>query len=258
MSGTEEKKQTISAYIITKDEENNIDRAIESVRWMDEIIVLDSGSSDRTVEKAEKLGAKISVSEFEGFVKQKNKAMDLCSGDWIFNLDADEEVTEELKESVEKLIGRGHQDGSPHFYRISRKTLYMGRWLTHCYSETRARLSKKGCAGWQGEVLHEELIGNGKPGYLHGDLLHRPYSNLSDHIMTIQRYSELWAEREAKAGRKSSIFDIILRPCARFIKLYILRAGFLDGVPGFIASVMGTWYTFLRYARLYEITRIAE
>lgn len=250
----------ISAYIITKNEEKNISRALTSVQWMDECIVLDSGSVDETVEIAKKLGVKVSIEAFKDFTTQKNRAMELCSGQWLFNLDADEEVTPELRKSIEDVVFGKQSSDVLSAFRVSRKILYMGRWMKHCgwYPEYRVRLSKKGCAEWRGEVLHERLVGNGKSGLLSGDLLHRPYENLGDHLRTITRYTELWAQRESSRGRKSNIFDIVMRPCAKFFKMYILKAGFLDFSPGLIASLMGAFYTFMKYARLFELSRSFE
>ena len=228
---------------------------------MDEVVVLDSGSIDRTVEKAEKMGAAVSVSEFMGYVDQKNKAMDLCHGDWMFNLDADEEVTSELRKSIEEAIFCHQQsDDMPKIYNITRKTWYMGRWIKHCgwYPEYRIRLSKRGHARWQGDILHEVLQGNGRPGFLSGDLLHRPYGDLGEHLKTIEHYSALWAKREVLAGHTSSLMDITLRPFAKFMRMYFLSFGILDRGPGFIASSMGAWYIFMKYVRLYESTRVLK
>ena len=258
MSEEPETKPTVSAYIITRNEEKNIARALKSVEWMDEIVILDSGSTDDTVRIAEELGAKVTVSEFRGFVVQKNAAMDLCTGEWLFNLDADEEVTVDLRASIERIVAEEGYGSS--LYRVSRKTWYLGRWIEHCgwYPEYRTRLSRRGDARWTGEVLHETLTGEEPAGLLTGDLLHRPYSDLGEHLTTIGRYTYLWAEREASGGRTASAGDLVFRPPAKFMKMYILRGGFKDGVPGFVASVMGAWYTFLKYARLYEYSGISE
>jgi len=250
------KRATISAYIISKNEENNIGRAIGSVHWMDEVIVLDSGSTDKTVDIAKKLGAKVSHASFSNFVEQKNRAMDLCSEEWVFNLDADEEVTPELKYSLMEVISKEESANITEVYSVSRRIFYMGRWIRHCgwYPEYRERLSKKGRAVWKGNVLHERLASQGSVGILDGDLLHRPYSNLGDHLKTIDRYSLLWAQREAESGRKTGLFSIITRPSVKFLKMFIIRAGFLDYGPGLIASVMGSFYTFMKYAKLYELS----
>ncbi len=264
----------ISAYIITKNEEKNIGRALESVRWIDELIVLDSGSTDDTVEIAKNLGAKVTIEAFKGFVKQKSRAMELCAGKWLFNLDADEEVTPELRKSIESVLS-GERDkflkrtlksmssDMPVLFNVCRKTCYLGRWMKHCgwYPEFRARLSRREHARWEGEELHEQLEkfdkleGDSKKGFLKGDLLHRPYDDLGAHLKAIDCYTEMFAKREASHGRKAGFIDILIRPFAAFFKMYILKAGFMDYGPGLIASMMGAWYTFMKYARLYEFDR---
>lgn len=251
-----ERKPSVSAYIITRDEELNIGRAIESVRWMDEVVVLDSGSADGTVEIAERLGAKVLVEPFRGFAAQKNRAMELCSGDWVFNLDADEEVTPELRDSILAVLDTGDSA----VYRVRRKTWYMGRWIRHCgwYPELRERLLRKGSGQWEGDALHESLRGIGHTGILSGDLQHRPYAGLGMHVKKIEIYAELWARRELSRGRRATFLDLAGRPAVRFLKMYLLRAGFLDGIPGLAVSVMGAWYAFMKYARLYEMSRNSE
>jgi len=223
---------------------------------MDELIVLDSGSTDNTVAIAEKFGTNVIAEEFKSFTMQKNRAMELCTGDWLFNLDADEEVTPELRKSIEKIITSAPSPDQPVVYNVCRKTQYMGRWMKHCgwYPEFRTRLSRKGHAVWKGESIHEKLEGDSSAGLITGDLLHRPYANLGEHLKTINYYSGLWAQREATRGRTTSIIGITFRPVAKSLKMYILQAGYLDCVPGLIASMMGAWYTFIKYARLYELS----
>jgi (heptosyl)LPS beta-1,4-glucosyltransferase len=254
------KRPAISAYLITRNEEKNIARSIESVRWMDEVVVLDSGSTDRTVEIAERMGAKVWIEPFQGFVIQKNRAMEFCTGEWMFNLDADEEVTPELRESILVSIAGTGTEKSPSVFAVCRRTRYMGRWIRHCgwYPEYRERLSRKGCARWEGEMLHEGLRGEGAVSRLAGDLLHRPYDDLGAHVRKIDEYTNIWARRELSKGRRAGLSDLAGRPAARFMKMYFLRAGFLDGIPGFAVSVMGAWYTFMKYARLYEMARSSE
>jgi glycosyltransferase involved in cell wall biosynthesis len=222
---------------------------------MDEVVVLDSGSTDCTVDIARGLGARVETMEFKGFVEQKNVAMDLCTGDWLFNLDADEEVTPVLRESIERVIDKEGGDCCA-VWSVPRRTFYFGRWMNHCgwYPEWRPRMSRRGSARWQGEALHETLAGDGATGKLMGDLKHRPYEDLGEHLDTLARYTRIWANREAGRGRSASIIDMVFRPPVRFVKMYLLRLGFLDGLPGLIASVMGAYYVFLKYARLYELT----
>jgi len=252
-----DKYPLISAYIITKNEEENIGCALESVQWVDELIILDSGSTDNTVEIAKIFGAKVVTEEFKGFVVQKNRAMKLCKGEWLFNLDADEEVTPELRKSIESVIFSEPSSDIPVLFKVMRENKYMGRWMKHCgwYPEFKTRLSRRGHAKWKGEVLHEKLEGDGPIGFISGNLLHRPYANLGEHLRTIDSYSELWAKREASKGRTTGFVDILIRPLLKFFKMYILKAGFMDRGQGLIASIMGFWYTFMKYARLYELSR---
>ncbi|MFC1508948.1 glycosyltransferase family 2 protein [Candidatus Omnitrophota bacterium] len=254
---TSGRETTISAYFITKNEENTLGRAIESVRWMNEIIVLDSGSTDKTVEIAERLGAKVSYAPFNSFHEQKSRAMKLCTGDWTINIDADEEVTPELRLSIEQVLTTGDSPGKPYIYKICRKNNYLGRWIKHCgwYPEYRTRLAKTGHAHWEAVPFPERLAGDGPVGVLSGDLLHRPYADLGAHLKSIDRYTSMWAHSEAESGRTTGLLNLLLRPAAKFIKMYLIRGGFLDLGPGLIASLMGAWYTFMKYARLYELSR---
>ncbi len=227
---------------------------------MDEVVVLDSESGDGTVEKAKSLGARVAVRPFTGFVEQKNAAMDLCRGEWLFNVDADEEVTDELRTSIEALAGEKDAGDSPSVFSVTRRTWYWGRWIRHCgwYPEYRQRLSRRGAARWEGDIVHEKLVGNGPAGTLSGDLLHRPYPTLSAHAEKIGRYADMWARQKRDGGASASVFDLLLHPPARFMKMYVLRGGFLDGTAGFVASAMGAWYTFVKYARLLEFSRKVE
>ena len=247
-------RATVSAYIITLDEHDTITRAITSVSWMDEIIVIDSGSTDGTVELAADLGATVIHHSFDDFVTQKNVALSHCTSDWAFNLDADEEMTPELRRSVESALAGTHADTDPTAYRIPRRTWSLNRWIRHCgwYPEYRVRLSRAGDASWQGERLHEHLAPTGTVGTLDGDLLHRPYDNLTDHLTRIARYGSMWSEREYAAGRRAGVIDLLLRPLVRFLKMYLVRAGYLDGIAGLIASIMGGYYVFMKYACLRE------
>ncbi len=244
----------ISAYLITLNEIDTIERAVRSVSWMDEVVVLDSGSTDGTQDAARALGAKVAVAPFHDFVSQKNDALKRCTGDWVFNLDADEEVTPELRRSIEAAVANIEGWAG---YRVTRRTWYFDRWIRHCgwYPEYRVRLTRSGSAQWEGTVLHESLAVNGRVGTIKGDLLHRPYDDLADHTARILRYADLWAEREFTAGRKAALSDLLVRPAARFVRMYLLRRGFIDGTAGLLASLMGAHYVFMKYARLLERSR---
>jgi len=248
---------TISAYIITKNAEATIGVSLRSISWADEIVVVDSGSTDKTVEICEKAGARVYNEPFRGFVEQKNLAMSYCHCDWVFNLDADEEVTPELKRSILEVSKNPNPSSDIAIYTVTRKTWYMGRWILHSgwYPEYRVRLSRKEKARWVGEMLHEKLEGDGDIGRLSGDLLHRPYADLGEHMRKMNVYTDIWARKEKTRGRKASWCDILFRPIVSFTKMYVLRCGFLDFGPGLIISIMGAWYTFMKYARLLELWR---
>jgi len=248
-------RPAVSVYIITLNEEEMIGRVLDSVRWADEIIVVDSGSRDRTVDICREAGARVVHRDLDSFVTQKNFALNLCRGEWALNIDADEEVSEVLAASLRDLVG-GNRQKSADVFRINRRTWYLGRWIRHCgwYPEYRVRLSRMGMAAWKGSVLHEYLepLNGVDTGVLSGDLLHRPYRNVSHHVTKIARYADMWAERELSAGRRPGVWDILVHPAGRFVKMYIVKRGFLDGVPGLIVSMLGAVYTFLKYARLWE------
>ena len=248
----------LSVYLIVRNEEKNIRTALESVKWADEIVIVDSGSVDNTVKIAREYGAKIFDEEFRGYTLQKNSAMGHCSGQWLLNIDADEEVSDDLRKSIEFIIFQNNIEKVYDSYKINRKNFYLGKWIKHCgwYPEYRIRLSQRGSSKWVGETLHEKLESSGESGFLKGDLLHRPYENLGVHLDKIRKYSEIWAEKEVKNGRKSKKINLFSRPAIRFIKMFILKAGFLDGMPGLIASIMGSYYVFMKYARLYEIDKV--
>ena len=246
-------RTVVSVYIITLNEERSIRRAIESVGWADEIVVLDSGSTDATCDIARQSGARVEMRTFEGFASQKSAAMNLCRGEWLLNIDADEEVTPELKASIQYIVNEN--DNTMEVYEVNRKTWYLGRWILHCgwYPEYRARLSRTGRASWRGGMIHEYLASDTSYARLEGHLLHRPYENLSNHLNKIARYADIWAREQAGQGSRTGWSDMLIRPLVRFVKMFILKGGFLDGLPGLAASVMGSFYVFMKYARLYEI-----
>ena len=252
-------QSTISAYIISLNEEENIARAITSVSWMDEVVVLDSGSTDDTLAIARSLGAKTAVEPFAGYSTQKNRAMKLCGSEWLFNIDADEEMTAELADSIRKFFDSASV-GVRDCYEMTRKTWYFGRWIKHCgwYPEYRTRLSRAKSSRWTGGYLHEHLEGKTSPGRLEGDLLHRPYRDLNDHFQTIGRYSRIWAKEKASEGKRAGVVAMIVHPVGKFLKMFVLRSGFRDGVPGFMASVMGCVYVFMKYAHLSELQRKSQ
>ncbi len=240
----------LSVLILTKDEEKNIERAIRSVQGLaQEVVVLDSGSTDRTVEIAKELGAKVFFREWKGYPDQLNYGIGLCSGDWVFVLDADEEVSKELRESIGQAIKNPKHD----IYMVSRRTYYLGDFLKHAwYPEWRIRLFRKGEVRFEG-LLHERAVFSGSVGRLKGDLYHYSYKSLKDQYLKTVHYAYTMAEIMKSEGKRFRLYKLIFNPLWHFIKVYFVQLGFLDGLRGFMVALSAFFYTFLKYKFLYEL-----
>jgi glycosyltransferase involved in cell wall biosynthesis len=238
----------ISATIITHNEERNLPRAIESLRCADEILVVDSGSSDRTMEIAEKLGAKIIDSPWPGYAKQKNLAAERAENDWILSLDADESLSEALEAEIWRLKKNGPQFDA---YTMPRQARYLGRWIKHSgwYPDRKIRLYHRAKATWVGDFVHESVEVKGTLGHLDGNLLHFTCDSLSEHLKTMDRYTTLAAEQLVESGLKVTWGRLIFEPPWTFLNTYVLKAGFLDGVEGLAIANMAALYNFLKYAK---------
>lgn len=238
----------ISATIIAVNEELKIARAIESLRCCDEIVVVDSGSSDRTVEIARNLGARVVESPWPGYAKQKNLAAAAAENDWIFSLDADEALSEALEAEIWQLKKTG-----PAFdaYTMPRMAKYLGRWILHSgwYPDRKVRLYDRRKAAWVGEFVHESVEVKGNVGHLKYNLLHHTCDSLSEHLRTLDRYTTLAAQEVVANGRKVSAANLVAEPVWTFLRTYIVQAGFLDGYEGLIIANMAAAYTFLKYAK---------
>lgn len=238
----------ISATIITCDEERNIARAIESLRCCDEILVVDSGSTDRTVEIAEKLGARVIESPWPGYAKQKNLAAAKASHDWIFSLDADEALSEALEAEIWQLKKNGpDHDG----YTVPRMAQYLGRWILHSgwYPDRKVRLYDRRKATWVGEYVHESVRVQGSRGHLRSNLLHYTCESISEHLRTLDRYTTLAAQEVVARRQKVAWPNLILDPAWTFLRTYFLQLGFLDGLEGLMIAYMAATYSFLKYAK---------
>jgi glycosyltransferase involved in cell wall biosynthesis len=246
---------TLSVVIITFNEEANLPRTLESVKWADEIIVVDSGSTDRTVEIAKNYGAKVWIEPWKGFAAQKNSALDKATCDWILSLDADEEATPELKREVEDVIcDQSAKDG----YLIPRLNLFLSRPMRYggLYPDRKLRLFRRGAAQFESRLVHEDAKLNGVAGTLTGDLIHHAYPTLSSYIEHMNRYSSLGAEMAQQKGNSGfSFINIPLRPFFTFIYNYFFRLGFLDGREGLLLHLYHSAYVSWKYAKLWELTR---
>lgn len=241
----------ISISIICFNEEKKIRRCLESVKWADEIVVLDSFSTDNTLNICREYTGKIFQHAFDGHIQQKNRAMGFCSNEWIFCIDADEVVTDELRNSIRSLnLDNKNVKG----YSSARRVFYIGKWINHggWYPDYKVRLVNKKFANWGGINPHDELKVNGKTSRLAGDLLHYSYENVSAHINQVNKFTDIISGEYKKVGEKPSVLNLALRPFYKFIKMYFIKLGFLDGTRGFIIACIGAFYVFMKFVKLYE------
>jgi glycosyltransferase involved in cell wall biosynthesis len=244
-------RPALSVTIITLNEEANLARAIESVRWAEEVVVVDSGSTDRTVEIARRLGARVLENAWPGYGAQKNFAQKQASHDWVLNIDADEAVPPELAREIE---GALESPGATRGFRLPRKTYYLGRWIRHggWYPGYLTRLADRRHARWSEPAVHEELEVDGEVGTLASPLEHHSFASIQDQIETNLRFSRLGSEDLVRRGRRPSVARMLLKPVGKFLETYLVKRGFLDGLPGFIISVNAAHSIFLKYAYLME------
>lgn len=238
----------ISATIITYNEERNLPRAIESLRCCDEIVVVDSGSTDRTTEIAERFGARVLEANWRGYAGQKNYASDQATYDWVLSIDADEALSEDLEGEIWSLKKKGPDCDA---YTVPRLAQYLGRWILHSgwYPDRKIRLFDRRKASWRGEYVHESVFCDGKVGQLEGNLLHYTCDSLTEHLKTMDRYTTLAAEEVVARKTNIGYRHLLVDPCWTFFKSYIVQRGFLDGVEGLSIAYMASLYTFLKYAK---------
>jgi glycosyltransferase involved in cell wall biosynthesis len=238
----------ISAAIITFNEERNIARVIESLRCCDEILVLDSGSNDRTVEIAGKLGARVEEASWHGYAAQKNIAAELAANDWVLSLDADES----LSEALEAEIWHIKKTGARYYgYTMPRLAQYLGRWILHSgwYPDRKVRLFDRRKAQWVGEFVHESVKVDGPVGHLESNLLHFTCSSLSEHLRTMDTYTTLAAQEIVTRGKTISFPRLLLDPPWTIFRTYVVKLGFLDGMEGLTIAYMAGLYNFVKYAK---------
>lgn len=238
----------ISATIITFNEERNVSRVIESLRCCDEILVLDSGSNDRTVEIATKLGARVEEASWHGYAAQKNIAAELATHDWILSLDADESVSEALEAEIWHIKKSGPRfDG----YTMPRLAQYLGRWILHSgwYPDRKVRLFNRKKARWVGDFVHESVQVVGSVGHLKSNLLHFTCNSLSEHLRSMDGYTTLAAQEIAAREQNIALGRLLLDPPWTFFRTYVLKLGFLDGVEGLSIAYMAALYNFVKYAK---------
>ncbi|HXC92645.1 MAG TPA: glycosyltransferase family 2 protein [Geobacteraceae bacterium] len=242
----------ISATVIVKNEEKNIFDCLNSLDFADEIIVVDSGSSDRTGEICSS-HPKVRFYEraWEGFGRQKNIAAGLAANDWILNVDADERVTPELLLAIRAADFNGYAG-----FRVARRNFFGGRWIRYCgwYPDYNIRLYSRRLGSFKERAVHEAVECSGEVGKLQGDLLHYSYSSVSDYLQRMDRYSSLAAEEIVKSGRNPGYCHLLLRPAFTFFKMYLLKLGIFEGYLGFQLSILYSMYTFAKYAKAVELS----
>lgn len=247
----------ITATIITLNEERNIARAAESLRCCDEILIVDSGSSDRTLELARGLGARVIETTWRGYAQQKNFAAAEASHDWILSLDADEALSESLEGEIWNLKKNTAASGALlDAYTMPRLAQYLGRWILHSgwYPDRKVRLYRRDRAQWVGDFVHESVQVQGRIGHLDGNLLHYTCDSLSQHLRTMDRYTTLAAEEIVARKKSVSASRLIVDPGWTFVKSYLIQRGFQDGREGLIIAYMAAMYTFLKYAKARKLT----
>jgi len=245
----------LSVITITYNEEENIRDCLESVKWSDEIVIVDSFSSDKTVEIALRYTPRVFQNRWTNFSQQKSLALKKASNEWVLSIDADERVTPELKEEILGILNsQSHPfDG----YYIGRRNHYLGKFIRHCgwYPDYQLRLFRKGKGRFNERSVHESVVMDGQKGYLKFFLNHYSYRSLSDHLNRIDRFTSLAAEEMFTDGKRARTFDFLFRPLTRFVRMYLIKRGYLDGVYGLIVSIMGSFYVFLKYLKLWELSR---
>lgn len=245
----------LSVCIIAFNEEERLPACLASVAFADEIVVVDSHSTDRTRELAAAAGARVIERPFPGHVEQKNFAAAQARGAWVLSLDADERLSAALAEEIQRVLAA--DDPRYVAWEMPRCTWYLGRWIRHgaWYPDRKLRLWRRGHAQWRGRNPHDHAFADGPVGRLRGDLLHLSYRDVADHLRTIDKFTTIMAGERAKEGERFRWTSLLFSPPFRFVRDYLLKRGFLDGAAGFLIAVLAAYYVFLRHLKLWELQR---
>ncbi len=249
----------LSVYVIAYNDEPNMQACLESVAgWGEELIVVDSHSTDRTAVISRAYTDKVYQVDFKGFGDLRNQAVAFTTHEWVFSLDSDERMTPELKDEIQLLLDRGPDKDA---YFVPRKNYFLGRWIKHCgwYPDYRQpQLFRKSRFRYREELVHESFDCDGPVGFLKRPALQYPFRDIDHYVAKQDRYSDLMARRMVEQGRKFFFHQMLTRPLGSVFKMYVLRAGFLDGMPGLILSGLYAYYTFLKYAKFWESSSVAK
>ena len=249
----------LSVVIITYNEEENIKDCLESVKWAEEIIVVDSFSQDKTVEICREFTDKIYLKDFKGYALEKNFGIEKAQGEWILNIDADERVSPQLQKEIEGIL----KEGTPYSgFLIPRKNYFLGKWMRYggWYPDRLLRLFKKEKGKFELREVHEKVLVEGELGFLSSPLIHNTYKNITQYIKKQNNYSTLAARELAKTKKdfKGSIFNLSLQIILKFLETYIYKGGVLDGLYGFLVSVLSSFFVFVKWTKLWEMQRKNE
>jgi glycosyltransferase involved in cell wall biosynthesis len=245
----------ISVILITKDAAAHVERALRSVAWADERIVVDCGSRDATMALAAPLATRVETHPWAGYGAQKNHAASLASHDWVLSLDADEAITVALREQIAALP----LDPAAAAFRMPRVTWYLGQWIrtTDWYPDRAVRLYDRRRAQWDDRPVHESLVVRGDVADLTGEIEHRPYTDVAEHLARMNHYTTLAAAQMHAQGREARAWHLLLHPPAAFLRNYVARGGYRDGAAGLIVSMLGGVYVLQKYVKLWERQRQA-
>ena len=243
----------LSAVLITRNAARVLEPCLDSVAFADEIVIVDSGSTDATLEIAARKGARVVSKEWLGFGRQKQFAVEQARNDWVLCVDADERVSPALARSIQ---GALTAPAAP-VYRMPRRNRFLGRWLAHGegYPDWSPRLFNRLNARWSDDLVHEKVLFSVTPGTLGGDLMHDSFDDLAAYLERQNRYTTLAARQAFEQGRGANLLHLVLSPAVRFIKFYLVRLGFLDGLPGLVHISIGCMNSYLKYAKLIELRR---
>jgi len=247
-------REKISACVITFNEERKIRRCLQSLAWCDELVVVDSFSTDHTVEICREFTDRVYQREWLGYVGQRNTVRELAQHPWILFLDSDEEVSPGLREEILAEFERGHN--ATIGYEFPRQVYYLGRWIRHgeWYPDVKLRLFRKDCGRTEGQEPHDKVVVTGRVKRLKNAIWHYTYDDLRDHFETLNRFSTITAQQKFVQGGRFKWRDLLFRPPLRFLRGYFLRAGFLDGAHGFLIAIASAYGAYMKYAKLWELT----
>jgi len=242
----------LSAVVVCLNEEDKISDCLESLSFVDDIVVVDSGSTDKTLEICRAKGARVFHNEWKGYIEQKNFALAKVDSEWVLSLDADERISAGLRAEILAEIENPRADG----YQIPRLAYYINRWIYRCgwFPDRKMRLFRRTLGRWIGENPHDKIsVGDGKVADMEGIIYHLSFDDIASHVRTLNDFSTIGARERLKKGKRSGMIFVITRPLFTFIKMYVVRLGFLEGAPGFILSALSAYHVFSKYWKIMEM-----